>query len=291
MSILQPPAVLLMGAPGSGKTTALTTYIEAGLDLFVLILEAGGVESLLDAVHARKLPIEKLHYHYLAPSPIGWSALRELNRVISNMSYEDIASIKSGVGKRDMNQLGQLIDILADFPCQRTGKKYGDVNLLGPNAAFAFDSISGLNDIMRHAHVGYKPTMHQGEWGVCMDSEFTVIKEVVQKRTSHVCFTAHITKEINTVTGIPMVSASLLGAKLAPVVPKEFSEFVWSKRAPASNGQNFTWTTLDNGADLKNRALPVSANLSPTFVPIVEVDKRRRAQLASIPDINKGEAA
>lgn len=283
---IQPPAVLLMGAPGSGKTTSLVTYIEAGLDLFVLITEAGGVESLLDAIHARKLPIDKLHYHYIAPSPVGWAALKELEKTITNMNYEDISKMKSGIGKREMNQLGQMIDILSDFPCQRTGKKFGDVTKLGPDAAFAFDSMSGLNDIMRRAHVGYKPTMHQGEWGVVMDSEFTVIKEIVQKRTSHVCMTAHITKEPNEITGIPLISVAALGSKLGPVIPKEFSEFVYAKRMPVQ-GSNvpFVWSTLDSGADLKNRALPIASNLPPTFKPVVEVHNRRRQQVALSPPV------
>ena len=45
---IQPPAVLLMGASGSGKTSALTTFIPKGIETFVLVTEPGGAESLVD---------------------------------------------------------------------------------------------------------------------------------------------------------------------------------------------------------------------------------------------------
>src|SRR5690242_3695577 len=66
---------LLVGPPGSGKTTALVSFIEAGIDLFVIGTDPGFEESILDAMARKNLPLEKLHYQYIAPASAPWSAL------------------------------------------------------------------------------------------------------------------------------------------------------------------------------------------------------------------------
>ena len=58
-TILKPPTTLLMGPPGSGKTTALTTYIEAGLKLAILFTDPGGEESFIAAMERKKLPFRR----------------------------------------------------------------------------------------------------------------------------------------------------------------------------------------------------------------------------------------
>jgi hypothetical protein len=90
------------------------------------------------------------------------------------------------------------------------------------------------------------------------------------------CFfvlTAHIDKEPNELTGGTTIYASALGRKLAPKIPRFFSEVVLAKRA----ADGFSWSTASSEADLKNRALPVSSKLEPDFRPIVEAYRRRVA--------------
>ena len=53
--------VMLCGTTGTGKTHALRTLVDAGLEVFVLFTEPG-MEVLAD------IPPEKLHWHYIAPA-------------------------------------------------------------------------------------------------------------------------------------------------------------------------------------------------------------------------------
>ena len=89
--------------------------------------------------------------------------------------------------------------------------------------------------------------------------------------------TAHIEKETNELTGVQQIMASTLGRKLAPKIPRFFSEVVLSRR---TKDQGFFWSTTDNTADLKNRALAVSDSLKPDYRQIVEA-YRARVKLAA----------
>src|SRR5688572_26795587 len=73
--LIQPPAMLLQGASGGGKTHSLATLPAAGIETFVLITEPGGAESLLDGMRYYKAPIEKLHWATALPATSGWDAM------------------------------------------------------------------------------------------------------------------------------------------------------------------------------------------------------------------------
>lgn len=270
---LQAPATLLMGPPGCGKTTVLVTLAMAGIDVFVIITEPNGVESLLDAWEAHKAPIEKLHWATVSPSPPGWKAMGEMGRMINAMSYKDLSEMKQGIGKSEMKQFPQLLSLFENFKCERTGEEFGDVTTWDASRALVVDSLSGLNLIVMQHTVGFKPSPHQGEWGIAMNSlEMLLLKLTADCR----CFfilTAHVDKEPNELTGGTTIYASALGRKLAPKIPRFFSEVILAKRA----ADKFLWSTASNEADLKNRALPVSSSLVPSFQPIVDAYRRRVA--------------
>jgi AAA domain len=273
---LKPPSSIILGAAGAGKTTSLITYIEAGLELFVIGTEPNFADSLLDALSDRKLPIEKLHYHEISPVAAGWSAINQMLTTVNAMSYEDITKLKQGISKTDQKALKDMLDTVQNFKCDRTGQSYGDATLWDDTRALAIDSLSGFSLMSMANTVGLKPAIHQGEWGVAMN----VIEQVLLKITSDAkCFftlTAHIEKEIDQISGGTKVMVSTLGSKLAPKIPKFFSEVVWAQRR--MNKPNFIWSTISNDADLKNRALPIGAELAPSFLPIVEAHKRRKTQ-------------
>jgi len=84
--------------------------------------------------------------------------------------------------------------------------------------------------------------------------------------------TSHIEKEPDEITGMAKVGVSTLGRKLAPRVPRFFSEVI---RARKSGDGKYLWSTQDAEADLKNRALTSSNNLPQDFGPIVEAHNRR----------------
>jgi len=59
--------------------------------------------------------------------------------------------------------------------------------------------------------------------------------------------------------------ASTLGRKLAPKLPRFFSDVVYADKT----GSKFTWSTMALGADLKARNLPTADGLAPDFGPII----------------------
>jgi len=275
MHTIQAPRVLLLGDPGSGKTDSLTTLIKAGLELFVLVTEPGGVESLIDAAVRRSLPIDKLHWNVVPPSSPGFTALLDMARVVKVMSFKDIADIKQGVGKPEMNALEKLLHNIQSFRCERTGKDYGDVTEWGDDRAFALDSLSGLNLIAMSHTIGYKPSAHQGEWGIAMNLEEQLINKLTSDCKCTFVLTGHVDRDFDTVLGTSRLAPAALGSKLGPRIPRFFSEVIRAIR----DANGFTWSTADSSLALKNRALPVSSKLEPTFEPIIDVYRRRKQYL------------
>jgi hypothetical protein len=278
MITLQPPAVLLQGAPGSGKTDSIATLVASGLETFVLMTEPGAVESLLDGCSRRNIPIDKLHWTSVLPAAAGWKAVTDMVKAIGAQGFMDLQNIKSGVGKEETRKPAMaLLEAMSNFPCERTGERYGDVTTWDASRAFVIDSLSGLSLISMALTIGYKPAAHQGEWGVAMNFLEQLLLKVTSDRKCFFVLTAHVEKELNEITGVTQVMASTLGRKLAPKIPRFFSEVVYAKRTVANNAPRFTWSTVDAAADLKNRALPVSSDLAPDFAPIVTAYRRRLA--------------
>lgn len=269
---LQPPHSLVMGPTGSGKTASLATYAQAGLDVFVIVTEPTGVDSLYDAWERLKLPIDKLHYSTVPPASAGWDALKEMGTKINLLSYKDLSEQKSGIGKEKMKQFPKILQQCETFQCERTGEFYGDITTWGADRALCLDSLSGLSLITLQHTVGFKPSPHQGEWGIAMSATEMLLLKLSSDLRCFFTLTSHIEKEPDEITGMARVGVSTLGRKLAPKIPRFFSEVIRSRK-DASGA--FRWATQDSEADLKNRALPSSASLEQSFVPIVEAYRRR----------------
>lgn len=109
--------------------------------------------------------------------------------------------------------------------------------------------------------------------------------------------TAHVEKENDDISGIRRLMVSTIGAKLAPKVPSQFSEFIRATRQMDNNGKaTFVWSTLDNSMELKNRALPIGTVLPATFRPIYDAHQRRKklvnvsGEAQASPSVARGEA-
>jgi hypothetical protein len=276
---LQPPAVLNMGAPGSGKTYALITLLKSGLKVFIICTEPDGLSSLLDACAAERIPLTNLHWTVCQPTSAGWGALKEMAKTISDLGYEDITKIKSGVGKGQTRDAAmKFLSSCENFTCERTGINFGDITQLGDDCAIVLDSLSGLNTIAMMAAQGYKPAAHQGEWGVAMNFIENLILKLTSDRKAFFILNAHVEKEENLISGASQIMASTLGRKVAPKLPRFFSEVIYSKRTVNDNNTPiFLWSTADKQADLKNRTLPVATALIQDYAPIVEGYRKRKA--------------
>lgn len=271
--VLQPPGTLIMGPPGCGKTDVLVTLLLAGLEVFVIVTEPTGVDTLIDACERRKAPIENLHWAVVNPASSGWVGMKEMGLKINAMGYEDLAKLKSGIGKENMKQYPKLLSLFENFVDDRTGRAYGDVTEWDSSRALVVDSLSGLNIIMMQHTVGFKPSPHQGEWGIAMNSLEMLLLKLSSDCKCFFVLTAHVEKEPDELTGGTKIYASALGRKLAPKIPRFFSEVILARK----NGTDFLWSTASSEADLKFRALPNSDRITPSFQPIVDAYKRRVA--------------
>jgi hypothetical protein len=263
-----------MGGTGSGKTTALTTLMECGLELFVLSTEPTGLESLIDAVRRKKLDMGFLHYRQVTPARPSISALTDMAKKVSISDFEDLSKQKAPIGTLNERTKAQWFDVLRnlnDFHDERTDNHYGDVTTWGTERALAIDSLSGLNLMAMDLVLGPKVTAHQGEWGVAMQLIEKLILSLTSSLRCTFVITSHVERETDEVTNSQRIMASTLGRKLAPRLPRFFSEVVMCKR----EGTDFTWSTAEHGVDTKNRSLPVASKMAPTFKPIIEAYRER----------------
>lgn len=262
---------LLVGPPGAGKTTSLVTYIEAGIETFVIGTDPGFEESILDAMRERDLPMNMLHYKYISAGVPSWEALKSAATRVATMGYKDITEIKAGVDKHLYRQYLDVLNTLANFQCDHCGKSFGAVDEFAEDKCLACDSLTGINVMALDLMIGGKPVAHQGEYGVAMAMEEKLILALCSNLKCFVVVTAHLDREPNLLTGVPQQMVGALGSKLAPKIPRTFSDVVLAVK----EGDKFTWSTAATNVDLKNRALPIRDGLRPDFAQMVDAWKRR----------------
>lgn len=268
-SPLKAPSVLLLGPTGTGKTWAISTLLEAGLETFVISTEPNGIDSLLDACQQKKLDLSRLHYSSIQPARSGMSGLLEMAKKVSVMNFESLSKLAPS-GQRQRAQWIELLTCLSDFKDQR-GVSYGPVEEFDAGRALVIDSLSGLNLMAMDITVGDKLSAHVGEWGVAMGLLDKLIFSLTSGLRCTFVLVGHLEREFNEVTGQTTLMAATLGKKLAPRLPRFFSEVVLSTR----ESTKFGWSTSQTGVDLKQRSLPLSDKLEPNFAPVVAAYRKR----------------
>lgn len=276
----QAPSVLLLGPSGSGKTDALTTILEAGLELFVITTEPRGVETLLSAAERRRLDISKLHWMEIFPARPGFESLEQMARKVSIMDQGALANLKPG-GERGEAQWIKLLNGCRDFTDGKDGKKYGAIDSFDTTRAVAVDSLSGLNAMSMDITIGDKVTANPGEWGIAMKQLEKFLMLCTSNLRCLFVLTAHVEREVDENTGVGKIMASTLGRKLAPTIPRYFSEVVLARRVAEGDHEQFFWSNTEPNHDLKRRALALSSKLQPSFAPIVEAYKKRVEMISS----------
>ena len=226
--------------------------------------------TLLDAMRAHNLPMEKLHLKYISAAASSWDALKDAARRINIMDYKSLTEIKSGIAKEKYGQFLDLLDCLSNFTSDR-GVNLGPVDTWGPDRALVVDSLSGLNMMAMNLMIGGKPAAHQGEWGVAMNAEEQLIYKLCADLKCFFVLTSHLDKEMDEVLGKPQFMAAALGRKLAPKLPRLFSDVILAYR----EGDKFWWSTSAIDVDLKSRTLPLRAKIDPDFGQIVESWRKR----------------
>lgn len=255
---------MLMGGTGSGKTHAIRTLIDAGLEVFVLFTEPG-METVAD------VSSEKLHWHYIPPAAPDWADMIDSANKINTMSLKSLSDM-SDINKRKYGQFIEVLTTLSNFKCDRTGEFYGAVDDWDSSRVLVVDSLSGLSIMAMNLVTGSKPVKSMADWGMAVDNLERLTTKLCVDTKCHFVLIAHLERETDEVTGGVSLMASTLGKKLAPKLPRFFSEVIHVRR----EGDKFSWSTASFNVDLKTRYLPLKEGLPPTFVPII--DKWRSLQ-------------
>ncbi len=262
------PNVLLMGDSGAGKTRSLTTIIAAGITPFIVFTEPE--RSVL-----ADIPCPQLHWMYIRAGVSSWADLESSLRVVNTLSNDALQKMP-GVDKHKHNQILNLVAALGGYKCDRCGEKFGDVSLWDNTRAIVLDSLSGINDLAMSNTVGGKTVLTQPDWGVAMRSEETLIKMLCNIPQAMFILIAHMAMERDELSGRILKMPSALGRKVAPELPRNFSDVIVAVR----EGTKFRWSTALPDAVSAARNVPLSDNLPPDFGPLIS-EWRRRAGLLS----------
>lgn len=266
------PSTLLLGDTGSGKTHSLVTFLDAGIELFVLITEPNGLDTLLDAARGRDLAL--LHYKVIAPVAPSLSSLMQSADLVNRKSAGDIQRMDVGLNKIKYQQYTTLLHTIQNFTCDRTGISYGDVTEWGDDRAFSLDSLSGLNYMIRQHISGDRPTLTLPEYGLAQNLTINLLN-VLTSINAYFVLTAHIENAVDELGGGRKLFPIAIGNKLAPELPRFFSEVVLTLRSD----NNYLWNTNATNAVVKHRALPLSDKITPSFKLVVEAHKKRKLLL------------
>ena len=256
--------VLLMGPSGTGKTHALGTFVDTGIETCVLFLEAGK-ESLFGYWTDRGLPIPKnLHTHTLAAPKADFTTMLADAEKISTMSL-DMLSKMVDPNKAKHDQFRLILTALNKFIDERTGEDLGAVNTWGTNRALVIDGMAGLGRAAMSLVIGGKAVRNQSDWGIAQDQVEKILRMLCDGCQCHFILLAHVERETDMVLGGVKLMVSTLGKALAPKIPTMFSDVILTNRT----GKEWTWDTASALADVKTRNLEIKAGLTPSFAPII----------------------
>lgn len=252
--------VLLMGPSGTGKTTAIGSLVDAGVDTFYLDLD-NSLESLIGYFTDRGKPVpDNLHWHTIAPPDANFATAIERATRINTLSMKALADMVDP-NRMKHNQFVKILEVLANFQDNRTGKSFGAVDKWDTSRAIVIDGMTGISNAAMSMVIGNKPVRSQADWGLAMDEVYKLIAQLCTNCKCHYVQIAHVEREMDPTFGGTKIMLSTLGNKLAPKIPQLFSDVILAVR----QGDKWTWDTANPQADLKTRNLAYRSDLPPDF--------------------------
>jgi len=264
-SVLAGVNVLLMGPAGTGKTYSVGTLADSGCEVFYLGLEPG-LESLLAywTDKGKEIPAN-VHWHNMEAPKASFTELMDAATKINTMQLDTLAKMQDP-NRSKHNQFIKLLEVLNDFPDDRTGSRFGCVDTWGPNRALVVDGMAGLARAAMSLVVGGKPVRSQSDWGLAQDQVEKIVRLWTDNCRCHFVLIAHVEREQDAILGGIKLMVSTLGKALAPKLPPMFSDVILTERS----GSNFSWNTGSAIADVKTRNLPIAEKLPADFGQIIK---------------------
>lgn len=255
--------ILNFGPPGSGKTHAIRTLLDAGLEVFVDFTEDS--MSILNDIPDSK----GLHWVYTPPHSGDWMTLIDNAERILAMDPGSLQKLP-GMSKSKYVQLIDFLKACNNFTCIRCNKSFGPISEFGTNRAYVLDSLSPLNQMCLDLAVGGKPVRTLPDWGVAIEQEEKILNTLCMGLRCHVVINAHAERETDQVLGGIKLYPAALGQKLPNKIARYFSDVIYS-----SYESEFKWSTVTANVDTKSRHLALSAKLSPSYVPLFDKWKKQ----------------
>lgn len=265
--------VLLMGPSGTGKTFAIGTLVDAGIDVFYFAYEQG-VETLIGYYADRNLPLPtNLHICTVKAPSASFTEMADSVKFANTLSFD--ALIKQvDTNRTKYNQLEGFLRSFNDV-VDDTGKHWGDVAKWDNTKALVIDGLTGLCDAAMKACIGGKFARDQKDWGLAQGMVESILRKITNESKFHFILLAHVERETDPNGGGLKLMASALGRALAPKLPAMFSDVILTKRI----GKEFFWDTEEPAADLKTRNLALSSKILPSFGQIIARWKSRAEAL------------
>ena len=270
------PKILLQGDSGSGKTYAFATLVEWAAkqtpprEVFVLFTE-NGLETLLGfwRDHGKPVP-ENLHWHSVSAPTLTLKALTDGAQKVGQLSYEGLTK-STDPDRAANNPYYKILQALADFPDDRTGKKFGNIGLWKNDKIFGIDSLTMLAESCIKMVIGNKPTMAPPDYGVAQNNLMNLLRYFTQGFAPTFIMTAHLQRQTNEMTGGVQLMTKAIGKAMADDVPPLFSEVLFAYR----EGVQWFWDTSAPNVTTKTRYLPIKSKIVPDLGQIMDKWKVR----------------
>jgi hypothetical protein len=273
------PSIILEGEMGTGKTHALQTLLApgTGIEKVVLLTSEAGFEDVVGHI-----PPERLAWKYIPVTEGTFDGLIQMARLINTQKPEAIQAM-GGINRHLYPQFDQILGTCNKFIDDRTGADLGPVFRFPQNWCLWFESISALTEIVKNCAVGDKPFYELRDYQTVQNATKKFLHHLVFSTKCLFVATAHLERETNESNGMSELMVSTFGRKLAPVIPRFFSDVIITDRIDPTGVQgtvkpDFTWATVKQGVRSKTRNLPWSTKLTPDFAPLLENFRKRQAQ-------------
>lgn len=269
--------ILLMGPAGTGKTHAIGTLVEEGLEVFYFAYEQGS-ETLLGYFTDRGLPIPpNLHICTVRAATASFVEMAEAAKQVNTLSYD---TLKKAIdpNRSKYNQFEQFLRAFNNVSPDGEDKTYSSVDSWGTGCAVVIDGLTGLGDSAMKSVTGGKADRDQKDWGLAQNMVENFLRKLTADCRCWTVLIAHVERETDQVLGGVKLTVSTLGQKLPAKIPPMFSDVILTAR----NGKEFFWDTENPMADVKSRNLPISSKNPPTFRSILAKWKSRGGVIESV---------
>ena len=267
--------VLLEGGPGSGKTHSLRTLAAAGIETAVLFTEPG-MDVLNDTSK------DHVHWVYVKPIMESLQGFKDIIRVMGQLPFEGLTKMVDPK-RAKQNRFEAMMEPLMDYKCILCGKVLGNIGTWGTDKCLAIDSLSGLSIAAIKLVAGDRPALNPSDYGMAQQALEGIINQITINYGFHFVLLSHIDMETDPIQGGTRIYPGTVGQKLAPKLPRFFSDVILAKR----QGTEWLWDTADSRADLKTRNAPVSPKLRPDFKPLIEAWKSRGGIISPTPWVDE----